>query len=41
VSGCRRTLQGESHSASGWEIDGSAQLLPRVQSPFIRAMASR
>jgi len=41
VSRCRRTLRGKGHSAAGWGIDGSVELLLRVQSPFIREMGGR
>jgi len=31
-------MQGEGHSADGWGIGGSVELLLQVQSPFVRAM---
>jgi len=41
VTHCRRTLRSEGHSAAGWGIGGSVELLLRVQSLLVRAMDSR
>ena len=35
VSFCRKTCQGEGHSAAGWRIGASVDLLLRVQSSFV------
>jgi len=40
-SRCRRTLRGEGHSAAGWGIGESVQLLLPIQkTPFLRATGS-
>jgi len=36
-----KTLQGECHSAAGWGISGSVEVLLWIQSPFVRAMGCR
>jgi len=41
VGRCRKSLRVEGHSAAGWGVGGSVELLLQVQSLFVQVMGCR